>query len=79
MGLEGAANLLRQAAKRLDLNPDTIVPSEAMIRQKVMAQEAAEAAALQAEQANGQAQAGGTPPKPDQRQLMDGTPPTNFF
>jgi hypothetical protein len=87
MGLEGVASLLRQAAKRLDMNSDSIVPPEDVIKRKV-----AEAAAMQqmqvqqtqmqaeAEQQNGQAQAGGTPPAPGGgAQLMDGAPVVNRF
>ena len=62
MGLEGTANLLRQAAKRLDMNPDKVVPSEMTMKAR-MAQEAAmQAVAAQQQQMMGQAQAGGTPP-----------------
>lgn len=84
IGLEGTANLLREAAKRLDMNTDEIVPSEDVIKRKVAEQEQMAAmqqqlAAMQA-QANGQAQAGGTPPTPGGgAELMNGAPVTNRF
>jgi hypothetical protein len=62
MGLEGVASLLRQAAKRLDMNPDKIIPPEDVIRQKVVAQEAMQQMMAQQQQMMGQAEAGGTPP-----------------
>jgi hypothetical protein len=85
MGLEGTANLLRQAAKRLDMNPDKVVPSEMTMKAR-MAQEAAmQAVAAQQQQMMGQAQAGGTPPAgPPGMQgpgatLQDGRPIANGF
>jgi nitrogenase molybdenum-iron protein alpha/beta subunit len=84
IGLEGTANLLREAAKRLDMNTDEIVPPEDVIKRKVAEQEQAAAmqqqlAAMQA-QGNGQAQAGGTPPAPGGgAELMNGAPVTNRF
>lgn len=84
IGLEGTANLLREAAKRLDMNTDEIVPSEDVIKRKVAEQEQMAAmqqqlAAMQA-QGNGQAQAGGTPPAPGGgAELINGAPVTNRF
>lgn len=81
VGIEGIAELLRQAAGTLDMNVDKIVPSAEIMKQRQMEQEqAAQAQQLQAQQAqqNGQAQAGGTPPAPPGGQnLMDGTPVIN--
>lgn len=82
VGVEGIAELLRQAAKTLDLNPDNIVPPVEIIKAR-MAQQQAQAAQQQQlamEQQGGQAQAGGTPP--DARPgatLENGAPVTNNF
>lgn len=81
VGVEGIAELLRQAAKTLDLNPDNIVPPVEIIKAR-MAREQAAAAQQQMmlEQANGQAAAGGTPPnaRPGAT-LATGAPVTNNF
>jgi hypothetical protein len=85
MGVEGVANLLRQAAKRLDMNPDTIVPSVEIMRQKVMEQEAMQQAMIQQQQMMGQAEAGGTPPagppgvQGPGAMLQNGAPVANRF
>lgn len=84
VGIEGIAELLRQAAKTLDLNPDHIVPPVEILKQRMAQAQQAQAAQQQAvamsAQANGQAQAGGTPPaqRPGS-QLMNGAPVTNNF
>jgi len=62
IGLEGVAHLLRQSVKRLDMNPDKIVPPEEIIRQKVVAQETMQQMMAMQQQQMGQAEAGGTPP-----------------
>jgi len=82
VGMDGIAELLRQSAKNLELNPDRIVPPVEVIKQKMAQQEQAQAmAAMQAAaQQSGQAQAGGTPPTPQSgAQLMNGAPVTNTF
>jgi len=81
IGMEGVAELLRQAAKRLDMNVDDIVPPEDVVKRKVMEANAMQQAQMMANQQNGQAQAGGTPPVPgpDQGLLMDGSPQTSRF
>jgi hypothetical protein len=81
VGMEGIAELLRQSAKTLDLNPDNIVPPVEIIKAR-MAQQQQQAAQQQAmlEQQGGQAQAGGTPPnaRPGAT-LENGAPVTNNF
>ena len=84
VGVEGIAELLRQAAKTLDLNPDNIVPPVEIIKAR-MQQQAQQAMAMQQqqlamEQQNGQAAAGGTPPnaRPGAT-LANGAPVTNNF
>jgi hypothetical protein len=82
VGMDGIAELLRQSAKNLELNPDRIVPPVEVIKQKMaMQQQEQAAAAMQAAaQQSGQAQAGGTQPTPQGgAQLMNGAPVTNTF
>jgi hypothetical protein len=83
VGVEGIAELLRQSAKTLDLNPDNIVPPVEIIKAR-MAQQQAIAAQQQQQlalaQQNGQAQAGGTPPNAQPgATLENGAPVTNNF
>ena len=81
IGMEGIAELLRQSAKTLDLNPDHIVPPIEILKQR-MAQQQQIAAQQQMmlNQQNGQAQAGGTPPaQSGGAQLQNGAPVTNNF
>jgi phosphohistidine phosphatase SixA len=74
VGLEGRAELLRSAAKMLNVNPDKVVPPEPVLRMR----QAMQAQQMQQMQ---QPQSGGTPAKPGQsrEQLMDGTPTTDTF
>lgn len=66
IGMEGIAELMRQGAKRLDMNPDKVVPRVEVLRQRWAEMAAAQAAAAaQTAQANGQPQAGGSPRLPD--------------
>jgi hypothetical protein len=83
VGVEGIAELLRQSAKTLDLNPDNIVPPIEIIKAR-MAQQQQQAAMqqqqLQMAQQGGQAQAGGTPPNAQPgATLENGAPVTNNF
>ena len=82
VGMEGIAELLRQAAKTLELNADDIVPPLPVLKER-WAQQQAMAAQQQMmmAQANGQAQAGGTPPAPQGpgATLQNGAPVTNNF
>lgn len=83
VGVEGIAELLRQSAKTLDLNPDNIVPPIEIIKAR-MAQAQQQAAMqqqqLQMSQQNGQAQSGGTPPNAQPgATLENGAPVTNNF
>lgn len=82
VGVEGIAELLRQAAKTLDLNPDNIVPPVEIIKARMAQQQnqAAQQQQLMLEQQNGQAQAGGTPPNAQPgATLATGAPVTNNF
>ena len=80
VGPQGIAELLRQAAKTLDLNVDDIVPSKEQVE---LNQIQAQAQAQMAPQPNQQLQGlvGGTPPKPAPGgpQLMTGEPAANRF
>lgn len=67
-GMQGLAELLRSVVKRLDINPDKVVPSQAVLRQR------------QAEQAQAMLMAPQQPAKPGGgEQLQDGTPTTDRF
>lgn len=81
IGVEGIAELLRQGAKTLDMNPDRIVPPVEIIKQRMaQAQQAALVQQQQLAQATGQVEAGGTPPNPSPgAQLQNGAPVTNNF
>lgn len=81
VGMEGIAELLRQSAKTLDLNPDHIVPPIEIIKQRMAQQQQAMAQQqMMLAQQNGQAQAGGTPPAPGSgAQLANGAPVANNF
>lgn len=83
VGMEGIAELLRQAASTLDMNVDKIVPSpeqmkikQAEANQQMAMQQAAEATNAQ----QGNPQQGGTPmAAPGGAQLMNGAPVTDKF
>jgi hypothetical protein len=81
IGVEGIAELLRQGAKTLDMNPDRIVPPVEIIKQRMAQAQAAQLAQQQQlAQATGQVEAGGTPPNPGPgAQLENGAPVTNNF
>jgi hypothetical protein len=79
MGLEGRAEVLREAAKGLNLNPDKIIPSLSVLKQRAqMAQMAAQQQQMAAQQQQ--------PSDPGNRklpvggqELMDGEPVTDNF
>jgi hypothetical protein len=81
IGVEGIAELLRQGAKTLDMNPDRIVPPVEIIKQRMAQAQAAQLAQQQQlAQVTGQVEAGGTPPNPSPgAQLENGAPVTNNF
>jgi hypothetical protein len=83
VGMEGIAELLRQAAGTLDMNVDKIVPSaETMkIKQAQAAQQQAMAQAAElTNQQQGNPQQGGTPTAgPGGAELMNGAPVTDRF
>jgi hypothetical protein len=69
IGLEGRAELLREASKALNMNPDRVVPSLSVIKQR-----AAMAQMQQMQMAQQQAAMGG-----NGQELMDGAPVTDNF
>lgn len=77
IGMDGTANLLRQAAKRLDLNVDSIVPPEDEIQRKMAEQQVQQQLMALQQQEQGQPAAGGSQsqqlPQPG-AQLADGRP-----
>jgi hypothetical protein len=78
--MEGIAELLRQSAKTLDLNPDLIVPPVEVIKQRMINEQAMQQQQMQAAQTGGQVQAGGSAPAPRPgAQLQNGAPVTNSF
>lgn len=80
VGMEGIAELLRQSAKTLDLNPDLIVPRVEVIKQRMINEQAMQQQQMQAAQTGGQVQAGGSAPAPRPgAQLQNGAPVTNSF
>lgn len=82
LGLEGRAELLRHATKRLDISGDKVVPSETVVKQRAavaMVQQQQQAMA----EAQGAAQGGRPQGKPKQQgggqELMNGAPTTDNF
>jgi len=75
VGMEGIAELLRQSAKTLDLNPDRVVPTVEILKQRM-----AQAQAMQAQQAMLAGPAGGQAPAPQEgATLQNGAQVTNNF
>ena len=83
VGMEGIAELLRQAAGTLDMNVDKIVPSADIMKARAaeaQQQQAAQQAMLATNAQQGNPMQGGTPEgAPGGAQLMDGAPVTNRF
>jgi hypothetical protein len=79
LGIEGVAELMRPAVKRLDMNPDKIVPPLPVLRAR--AAEAAMAQLMLAQQQPQGEQPAGDMPGPSQngQQLMNGAPTTDNF
>jgi hypothetical protein len=72
VGLEGRAELLRHAVKRLDISGDKVVPSESTV--KMRAAQAQQQAMLQMQEQGTPAQPGGSG-----QELMDGSPTVDNF
>ncbi len=74
IGMEGRGEVLREAAKGLDMNTDKVVPPVAVLKER--------AAMLQMQQAQmqqAQLQQAQQAAQPDQQKLMDGAPVTDNF
>lgn len=72
LGLEGRAEILRESAKGLNLNPDKIVPSMSVLKQRAMAAQMAQMAAMQQQQQPQQLPGNG-------QELQNGAPVTDNF
>lgn len=77
VGLDGRAELLRQAVKRLDVNPDKVVPPVSVLKERAaaMAMQQAQMAAQEAERPQ-------QPPKGGQKsreRLQNGAPVTDHY
>lgn len=83
VGKEGVAELLRPTVKRLDVNPDKVVPPITVLRQREAEQQAAMLAQMQMQGALPApgAPSGGSPKKPDTpgQRLTNGAPVTDTF
>lgn len=77
LGVEGVAELLRPTVKRLDMNPDKVVPSLAVLRQRMAEAEMQQQQQMQQQQML--AQQGAQPKKPGGEQLQNGAPVTDHF
>ena len=75
VGLEGRAELLRAAAKNLDLDADAIVPSASMMKIKTLQQQQA----MMQQQQMAQQQQQAKPQVGGGQELLDGSPVTNNF
>ena len=73
IGMDGRAELLRHAVRRLDMNGDKVVPSSAVLAQRQ--------AAMAAQQAAMVGPANGAPgsPKPKGQELSNGAPVTDHY
>ena len=70
IGLDGRAELLRQAVKRLDINTDKVVPSASVIKERAMMAQMQQMAMQQQPQQN---------PTGNGQELTDGAPVTDNF
>lgn len=79
IGLEGRAELLRHATKRLDISGDKVVPSNSKVKMNAAIAQAQQLQMAQAQAA--QTPQGGSPKKPagNGQELMDGAPVRDDF
>jgi hypothetical protein len=70
IGLDGRAELLRQAVKRLDINTDKVVPPASVLRERAAMAQMQQMAAAQQQQAQ---------PQGNGQTLMEGSPVTDLF
>lgn len=74
IGMDGRAELLRHAAKRLDINVDRVVPTASVLKQRTAQAQAQQMAMMQAQQAQQQPAPGG-----NGQALLDQSPVTDNF
>ncbi len=79
IGLDGRAELLRQAVKRLDINSDKVVPSATTVKMRAAQAQMQQMAAAMQGQAPGQEQAPEGQPTGNGQELMNGAPVTDNF
>jgi hypothetical protein len=91
IGLDGRAEVLRSAAKTLDMNPDKIVPPVSVLKARQAAQQAAQIAGPTPGSPGSPGTPGGAPPQgpgpsgppgggsPNGQQLNNGAPVTDNF
>ncbi len=90
IGMEGRAELLRQAAKRLDMSPDKVVPPVPVLKERAAMAQMAQAQQQQQQQADGakqdardqemhDAKVQNTQAKTKGEQLKNGAPTTDNF
>lgn len=73
IGMDGRAELLRQAVKRLDINSDKVVPSATTVKMRAAQVQMQQLAAAQAQQAQQQ------PKQGSGQELMDSSPTVDNF
>lgn len=73
IGMDGRAELLRQAVKRLDINSDKVVPSATTVKMRAAQAQMQQLAAAQAQQAQQQ------PKQGSGQELMDSSPTVDNF
>lgn len=79
IGLDGRAELLRNAAKRLDFNSERVVPTQSMVKMRQAQQQ--QQLLAQQQGAQGGTNPNGTQPNPPSngQELMSGGPTTDLF
>lgn len=77
IGLEGRAELLREASKSLNINPDKVVPSISVIKQRAAVAQMQQMQMIQQQQQHEASMK--TAGKGNGQELMDGAPTTDHF
>ena len=79
VGLDGAAELLRETVKGLNMNPDKVVPSISTIKMRAAIAQMQQQQMLQDERAHQAGMKQQAKPKGNGQELMDGAPVTDNF
>jgi hypothetical protein len=79
IGMDGRAELLRHAARRLDISSERVVPSQSRV--KVMQAQQQQQLLAQQQASQGGANPNGSQPKPkgNGQELMNGAPTTDLY